>query len=69
MLEGDRATISDKLLKVETVNKVGSLHFNITNKPKFGTIKLLNSQLNDVIQISPNIIREEEIDENRYSIE
>ena len=67
VIEGDRATISDKILSVETNNKVGSLHFNITNKPKFGTIKLMNPQLNDVIQVSPNVITEEQISQNRWN--
>lgn len=66
VIEGDRATISDKILRVETHNKAGYLHFNITNKPKFGTIKLMNPQLNDVIQVSPNVITEEQISQNRY---
>lgn len=65
VIEGDRATISDKLLRVETNNRIGSLYYNITNKPKFGTIKLMNAQINDVIQVSPNIITEEQISQNR----
>lgn len=65
VIEGDKATINSKLLRVETPNKVGSISFNITNKPKFGTIKLLNQQLNDVIQTSPDQITQTEIDQNR----
>jgi len=65
VIEGDKATINSKLLRVETPNKVGPISYNITNKPKYGTIKLLNQQLNDVIQVSPDQITQEQIDQNR----
>ncbi|XP_054159667.1 chondroitin sulfate proteoglycan 4-like [Oppia nitens] len=65
VIEGDRATISNKLLMVETPDKDTLITYNITNKPKFGTIKVLNQQLNDIIQISPDLFTQTEIDDNR----
>lgn len=65
VIEGDKATITSKLIDIDAQDKSGPFVLNITKKPKHGTLKLLNAQLNDIQQVSPDRITETHIHQNR----
>lgn len=66
VIEGDKATITNKLLHTEIDNnQIAFVKYNITKQPQFGLLKLLNAQLNDVIHISPLQITQTQIEQNR----